>query len=183
MNGPERRLAAILSADAVGYSRLMAADEAATIRAITASRELIAGLTAEHRGRVVDAPGDNMLIEFPTALDAVACAVAIQRGLAARNADLPDAQRMDFRIGVHLGDIASEDGKLYGTGVNVAARLEALAEPGGLCISSEVHGQVESKLGLAYEDLGEPAVKNIPTPVYSVTISPPFRTKISTSST
>jgi adenylate cyclase len=174
MDGPERRLAAILSADAVGYSRLMAADEAATIRAITASRELIAGLAAAHRGRVVDAPGDNVLVEFPTALDAVTCAVAIQRGLTARNADLPEAERMVFRIGVHLGDIASEDGKLYGTGVNVAARLEALSEPGGLCISAEVHGQVESKLDLAYEDLGAQAVKNIPTPVrvYGVRLDP-----------
>jgi TolB-like protein/class 3 adenylate cyclase len=172
MDGPERRLAAILSADAVGYSRLMAADEAATIRAITASRELIGGLAGEHRGRVVDAPGDNVLVEFPTALDAVTCAVAIQRGLEARNADLPDAQRMHFRIGVHLGDIASEGGKLYGTGVNVAARLEALAEPGGICLSSEVHGQVEGKLDLAYEDLGAQAVKNIPTPVRVYGVAP-----------
>jgi adenylate cyclase len=165
MDVPERHLAAILSADAVGYSRLMAADEAGTIRAITACRELIGRLVSGHRGRVVDSPGDNILAEFRTALDAVTCAVEIQGALHATNADLPKERRMVFRIGVHLGDIASEGANIYGTGVNVAARLEALADPGGICISSEVYGQVQSKLALGYDDLGEQSVKNIPTPV------------------
>jgi TolB-like protein/class 3 adenylate cyclase len=165
--GPNRRLAAILSADVVGYSRLMAEDEAATVRTLTAYRKEIQGLVADHRGRVVDATGDNLLAEFPTALDAVECAVEIQRVLGARNAGLPEDHRMEFRIGVHLGDVTVEDDRLYGDGVNIAARLEGLAEPGGVCISAEVHGQVRHKLDLGYADLGEQAAKNIPDPVHA----------------
>ena len=161
----ERKLAALLSADVVGYSRLMADDEAATIRLLTAYRRAMAALVSEHRGRVVDNPGDNVLAEFPTALDAVECAVDIQRVLRARNESLPDERRMSFRMGVHMGDVAVQDGRLYGDGVNIAARLEGLAEAGQICVSAEVHRQVESKLDLDYTDLGEQSVKNIPKPV------------------
>ncbi len=161
----ERRLAAILSADAVGYSRLMAEDEAGTIRTLTAYRTQIAELVEEHRGRVVDAPGDNVLAEFRTALDAVECAVEIQRVIRARNTDIPAERQMQFRVGIHMGDVAAEGDRIYGSGVNIAARLEALAEPGGICISAAVHEQVESRLDLGYEDLGEQSVKNIPKPV------------------
>jgi TolB-like protein/class 3 adenylate cyclase/Tfp pilus assembly protein PilF len=158
----ERRLAALLSADVVGYSRLMAEDEAGTIRTLTAYRQQMATLVQEHRGRVVDSPGDNLLAEFPTALDAVQGAVEIQRVIEARNADLPTDRRMEFRIGVHMGDVSVEGERLYGDGVNIAARLEGLAEPGGICISQEVHGQVATKLDLHFDDLGEQSVKNIP---------------------
>ena len=162
MDGVERRLAAILSADVVGYSRLMAADEQATVRSITAYRTEISNLVGDHRGRVVDATGDNVLAEFPTALDAVEAAVEIQAVLKARNERLPDDRRMEFRIGVHMGDVTVEDERIYGDGVNIAARLQGLAEPGGICISGAVHEQVRSKLRLAYDDLGEQSVKNMP---------------------
>jgi adenylate cyclase len=165
--GIERRLAAVLSADAVGYSRLMAEDEAATIRTVGAYREQIGVLVREHRGRVVDAPGDNLLAEFPTALDAVRAAAEVQRVLRARNAYLPAPRRMEFRIGVHLGDVARDGERIYGDGVNIAARLEGLAEPGGICISGTVHEQVEGKLDLRCEDLGEKSLKNIPRPIHA----------------
>jgi adenylate cyclase len=158
----ERKLAAILSADVVGYSRLMAEDEAATIRTLTDYREAIAMLVRQHRGRVVDSPGDNLLAEFPTALDAVHGAIEIQRVLQARNADLPTERKMEFRVGIHLGDVAVEGERIYGDGVNIAARLEGLAEPGGICVSATVHEQVRNKLEVAYEDLGDRAIKNIP---------------------
>jgi adenylate cyclase len=156
--GVERKLAAILSADVVGYSRLMAEDEAATIRTLTAYRQQISTLVQEHRGRVVDSPGDNLLAEFPTALDAVQGAVEIQRVIQARNADLPTDRRM--------GDVSVEGDRIYGDGVNIAARLEALAEPGGISISRALHEQVSKKLGLTYEELGEQSLKNISEPVY-----------------
>ncbi len=162
---PERRLAAILSADAVGYGRLMAGDEAATVRTITAYREEISRLVRRHDRRVVDAPGDNLLAEFPTATGAVQCALEIQRVLSARNAELEGDQRMAFRIGIHLGELRAQDERIYGDSVNIAARLESLAQPGGICISGEVHAQTRAKLDLDYEDLGEQAVKNIPEPV------------------
>jgi adenylate cyclase len=168
----ERKLAAILSADAVGYSRLMAEDEAATIHTLNAYREQIAVLVREHRGRVVDAPGDNVLAEFPTALDAVRCAAEIQGVLRARNASLPAERRMDFRIGIHMGDVAVEEGRVYGDGVNIAARLERLAEAGGVCISATVHEQVRNKLDLGYVDLGDQTVKNIPDRVRVYRVQP-----------
>jgi adenylate cyclase len=163
--GIERKLAAILSADVVGYSRLMAEDEAATVRTLTAYRHQLASLVQEHRGRVVDAPGDNLLAEFPTATDAVECAVEIQRVLQARNSALPSDRRMEFRIGVHLGEVRVEGERIYGDGVNIAARLEGLAEAGGICVSGTVHEQILHRLDLAYGDLGEQEVKNIPEPV------------------
>ncbi len=168
--GTERRLAAILSADVVGYSRLMAEDEAGTVRTLTDYREEIAMLVRQHRGRVVDTAGDSVLAEFATATEAVACAVEIQGSLEVRNSALPTDRRMEFRIGVHLGEVRVEEERLYGDGVNVAARLEALSEPRGICISGTVHEQVESKLDLPYRDLGGQSLKNIPHPVRAFSI-------------
>jgi adenylate cyclase len=148
--GTKRKLTAILSADVKGYSRLMGADEAGTIRTLTAYREAMAKLIQEHRGRVVDAPGDNLLSEFASAVDAVTCAVEIQRELAERNAELSDDRKMEFRIGVNVGDVVEEGERIYGDGVNIAARVEGLAEGGGICISGNVHGHVKSKLELEY---------------------------------
>jgi adenylate cyclase len=162
----ERKLAAILSADVVGYSRLMAEDEAGTIRTLTDYREEIAMLVRQHRGRVVDSPGDNVLAEFPTATDAVSCAFEIQGVLNVRNAPLPKDRKMEFRIGVHLGEVRVEGERIYGDGVNIAARLEGLAEPGGICVSSTVHEQIERKLNVALEDLGERTLKNVARPVH-----------------
>jgi adenylate cyclase len=164
--GVERKLAAILSADVVGYSRLMAEDEAGTVRRLTEYREQIAMLVRQHRGRVVDSPGDNVLAEFPTATDAVSCAVEIQGVLNARNAPLPEGQKMEFRLGVHLGEVRVEGERIYGDGVNIASRLEGLAQPGGICVSSTVHEQIEKKLNVALEDLGEQTLKNIPRPIH-----------------
>jgi len=165
LDGVERRLSAILSADVVGYSRLMAEDEQATVRIITAYRNEISNLVGDHRGRVVDATGDNVLAEFPTALDAVEAAVEIQRVLRARNEGLAEDRQMEFRIGVHMGDVTVEGERIYGDGVNIAARLQGLAEPGWICVSGAVHEQVKSKLGLPYEDLGDQFFKNISDPV------------------
>ena len=161
----QRKLAAIVSADVKGYSRLMGEDEEATIRTLTVYREVMAVLIGQHRGRVVDSPGDNLLAEFASVVDALRYAVEIQRGLKVRNADLPVHRRMEFRIGINLGDVVVEGERLYGDGVNIAARLEGLAEGGGICISGTVYDQIENKLALGYEYLGEQAVKNIPKPV------------------
>jgi adenylate cyclase len=172
LKGLHRKLVAILSADVVGYSRLMANDEIDTIRRITAYRRKLREVVEAHDGRVVDDPGDNVLAEHPTATDAVRCAVAIQQVAAAQNADIPADRRMELRIGVNLAEIATEGGRIYGDGVNIAARLEALAEPGGICISEVVHTQVRNKLDLAFRDLGEHQVKNIPTPVRTYGLGP-----------
>jgi adenylate cyclase len=171
---PVRKLAAILSADVKGYSRLMSADEIATIRRLSAYRERMTGLIAQHRGRVVDSPGDNLLADFGSAVDALQGAVAIQQDLKAQNADLPLDQRMEYRIGINVGDVVVEGERIYGDGVNIAARLESLADGGGICISSAVHEQVENKLALSYADLGEQTVKNIARPVrvYRVLLEP-----------
>src|SRR5262245_10723548 len=160
-----RRLTAILSSDAVGYSRLLAEDEVATVRTLQGHREHRAGLVRQQRGRVVDSPGDNLLAEFPSALDAARCAVEIQRAVAARNADVPPHRRMEFRIGVHLGDVMVEGDRIYGEGINIAARLERLADPGAVCVSAPVWDQVRHKLGVSEEDLGDRSLKNIPEPV------------------
>ncbi len=170
----ERKLAAIFSTDVKGYSRLMGEDEVATIRTLTAYREVMASLIQQHRGRVVDSPGDNLLAEFPSVVEAVQCAVAIQQKLKARNEELPPQRRMEFRIGINLGDVIAEGERLYGDGVNIAARMEGLAEAGGICISGTVYDQVATKLALRYEDIGEQAVKNIARPVrvYRVRLDP-----------
>jgi adenylate cyclase len=163
--GFKRKLTAILSADVKGYGRLMGEDESATVRTLKAYREVMAKHIQEHRGRVVDSPGDNLLAEFASVVDAVKCAVAIQDELQARNAELPQNRRMEFRIGVNLGDVIHEGKRIYGDGVNIAARVESLAEAGGVCISGTAYDQVENKLALGYEYLGEHAAKNITKPI------------------
>ncbi|MCH9046497.1 MAG: adenylate/guanylate cyclase domain-containing protein, partial [SAR324 cluster bacterium] len=141
----QRKLAAILSADVAGYSRLMGADEEATIETLTAYRKVFSSYIAQYRGRVVNAPGDSILAEFASVVDAVGCVVEIQRELAERNAELPDDRRMDFRIGINLGDVVVKDDAIYGDGVNIAARLESLAEPGGICVSRSAYDHVKNK--------------------------------------
>jgi adenylate cyclase len=162
----ERKLTAILCADVYGYSRLMGEDEEATLRTLTSHRKLIISQIAHHHGRFVNSAGDSVLAEFASVVNAVECALDIQSALKAENANLPRGRRMDFRIGVNLGDVMVEGEQIYGDGVNVAARLESLAEPGGIYISDTVHAQVRDKLGLGYEDRGEQAVKNIARPVH-----------------
>jgi TolB-like protein len=161
----ERKLAAILSADVVGYSRLMALDEAGTIGSVKAHRDLIAALIRRHGGRVVDASGDNVLADFPSVVDAVLCGVAIQKEFAARNAELPSSKRMLWRLGITLGDVVVDGERIYGEGVNLAARIEGLADPGSVTISRTAFDHVEGKLGLRCVDLGEHEVKNVPRPV------------------
>jgi len=161
----KRKLTAILSADVKGYSRLMGEDEKATVRTLNAYKEVMTGLIQHHHGRVVDATGDNLMAEFASVVDAVECAVEIQKELKTRNAELPENRRMEFRIGINLGDVIEEEGKILGDGVNVAARLESLSEAGGICISGTAFDQVENKLGLGFEYLGEQTVKNIARPV------------------
>ena len=172
--GYKRKLTAILGADVKGYSRLMDDDEEATLRTLTSHRTAFNNLVNEFRGRVVSTPGDYVLAEFPSVVDAVNCAVEIQRELTERNAELPDNRKMEFRIGINLGDVIEEDGQIYGDGVNIAARMEPLADAGGICISGRVYDQVVNKLGLEYEYLGEHEVKNISTPirVFKVLSSP-----------
>jgi TolB-like protein/class 3 adenylate cyclase len=165
--GVERRLTTILAADVVGYSRLMAADEAGTLTSLKAlRRELIEPKTAEHHGRVVKLIGDGTLMEFGSVVDAVHFAVDVQRAMALRNTAVPEDQRITYRIGINIGDIIVEGDDIYGDGVNVAARLEALADSGSICVSQPVHIQVKGKVDLAFEDLGAQQVKNIPDPVH-----------------
>src|SRR5215472_9283598 len=162
----ERRLAAILAADVAGYSRLMEADEEGTLAALRViRRELSDPKIAEHRGRIVKATGDGLLVEFASVVDAMRYAVELQRAMAERNADIPTAKRIEFRIGIHQGDIIVEDGDIFGDGVNLAARLEGLADPGGICVSGRVHDDVAGKLDVGFEDMGEQQVKNISRPV------------------
>jgi adenylate cyclase len=168
MSTPERvarKLAAVLSADVQGYSRLMGQDEVGTLQRLTACRAVTDALISQHGGRIVGTAGDGLLAEFASAVDAVQCAVEIQHALGAKNADLSQAQRMVFRIGINVGDVIVEGPQIYGDGVNIAARLEALADGGGICISGTVYDQVENKLSLGYEFLGEQVVKNIAKPV------------------
>jgi len=161
----QRKLTAILSADVAGYSRLMGADEADTLHRLTDYRRLFSERIRRRQGRVVNAPGDALLAEFASVVHALAAGAEIQRELAARNAALPEERRMRFRVGINVGDVLVQDDLIYGDGVNIAARLEALAEPGGICISGAAHDQVEGKLPLRYESLGEQPVKNISKPV------------------
>jgi len=162
----ERRLAAILAADVAGYSRLMGSDEEDTLARLKVHRrELIDPKIGEHRGRIVKTTGDGILIEFPSVVEAVSCAVAVQQAMAERNAGTPDERRIVFRIGVNLGDVIVEDGDIHGDGVNIAARLEAIAEPGGICISEDAFRQVRGKVGAEFDDLGEQTLKNIARPL------------------
>jgi adenylate cyclase len=172
--GFKRKLTAILSADVEGYSRLMGEDEDATILTLTAYRELISTLIQKHSGRVVDSPGDNLLAEFSSVVDAVRCAVEIQEELRVRNAELPENRKMEFRIGINLGDVVEEGERIYGDGVNITARVEGLAEKGGICISGTVYDSIKNKLSVGYESMGEHTVKNIKEPVrvYRMRIGP-----------
>jgi class 3 adenylate cyclase len=181
----KRKLAAILSADVKDYSRLMREDEVATIRTLTAYREVMTTLIKQHYGRVVDSVGDNLLAEFASVVDAVQGAIAIQKEVKTQNARLPEGRKMLFRIGINLGDLVVEGDRIYGDGVNLAARLEALADPGGICISRTAYDQIEDKLPLGYEYLGEKTVKNTVKPVraYKVVFDPEkdtIRVKIKT---
>jgi len=162
----ERRLAAILCADVAGYSRLMGADEEGTLAALKSDRrELIDPLIAQHRGRIFKTTGDGFLIEFASVVDAVRCAVVVQQGMADRNANRPEAERIRFRIGINLGDVIYDEGDIFGDGVNVAARLQTLAEPGEICASASVREQVGEKLPIGFADMGQHGVKNIARPV------------------
>ena len=170
----KRKLTAILSADVEGYSRLMGEDEEATVRTITAYREVMTTLIQQHTGKVVDSPGDNLLAEFASVVDAVQCAVAVQKEISARNTELPENRKMQFRIGINLGDVIQEGDRIYGDGVNIAARLEGLAESGGICISKTAFDHIESKLPYGYDFIGDQTVKNISKPVgaYRVLMDP-----------
>ncbi len=162
----KRKLAAILSADVFGYSRLMGDDEAATVETLTKYRRVFRDHIARHDGRLVDAPGDNLLAEFASPVEALSAAVDIQHELARHNRQLAEHRQMHFRIGLNLGDvIAKEDGTLYGDGVNIAARLEGMAEPGGICLSETVFLQTKGKVSIYFEDLGPQQVKNIAEPI------------------
>src|SRR6266481_6164966 len=168
----QRRLAAIVSADVVGYSRLMGQDESRTLAALKAHRrELIDPKIAEYGGRIVKTTGDGLLLEFPSVVDAVRCAVDVQRGMAERNSGKAPDQRIDFRIGINVGDIIIDSDDIYGDGVNVAARLQTLAEPGGICVSRVVRDQVLDKLSFRFEELGAQAVKNIARPVQAYRVN------------
>jgi adenylate cyclase len=172
--GFKRKLAAVFSADVSGYSRLMGEDEAATLTTLEAYKQVMFVLIKQHRGRVVASPGDNVLAEFASVVDAVQCGVAVQKEIQARNAELPENRRMQFRIGINLGDVIEEGDSIYGDGVNIAARLESLADPGGICISKTAFEHIEAKLPFGYEFLGEQTVKNIAKPVgtYRVLMDP-----------
>jgi adenylate cyclase len=161
-----RRLAAILAADVAGYSRLIGADEGGTLERLkTLRRDLLDPKIAEYRGRLVKTTGDGLLVEFSSVVDALRCAVDVQREMTGRNTGVPSDNRIEFRIGINVGDIVVEDGDIFGDGVNVAARLEALAEPGGICVAARVQEDAAGKLDLAFEDIGEQQLKNIARPV------------------
>src|SRR5215467_14176683 len=163
----KRKLAAILAADIAGYSRLMGADEAGTLARLKEyRRELIDPKNKQYHGRVVKTTGDGILIEFPSVVDAISCAIEVQQGMRERNANIPPEKRIQFRIGINLGDVIIEGRDLYGDGVNIAARLEGLAEPGGICISQTVLNHARGKIAFDVEDLGERALKNIVQPIH-----------------
>ena len=176
----KRKLSAILSADVKGYSRLMQDDESSTVQTLKAYRELMTSLTHEYRGRVVDSPGDNVLAEFGSVVDAVECAVKIQQELEEKNAGLPENRMMEFRIGVNLGDVIEDEDRIYGDGVNIAARVEGVAEGGGICISGSAYEQVRNKLTVGYKYLGDHTVKNIaqPVKVYRILLEPEYAGKL-----
>ena len=173
-NRAERRLAAILAADVAGYSRLIGEDEDGTLGRLRSVRaEVIDPKVAEHRGRLVKTTGDGLLVEFASVVDALRCASEWQQAMAGRNAGIADAGRIEFRIGINVGDVVVEDGDIFGDGVNVAARLEALAEPGGICVSARVQEDAAGRLDLAFDDLGEQELKNIARPVRVYRVAPP----------
>src|SRR5215467_10126996 len=161
----ERKLAAILAADIAGYSALMEANEEATVRDLKAHQAVILPMISKHGGHIIDTAGDGILAEFPSVVNAVECAVAIQKTMAQRNAGVEETRRMHFRIGINQGDVVFDDARVYGDGVNIAARLETIAEPGGICISRKVYVEITGKMQLAFMDLGERQLKNIVQPV------------------
>jgi class 3 adenylate cyclase len=162
----ERRLAAVLAADVAAYSRLMGIDEEGTLARLKSYRKtLVDPAIAAHRGRIVKTTGDGMLVEFASAVDAARCAVEVQRGMAAKNPDVPLDARIEFRIGIHVGDIIIDDNDIFGDGVNIAARLEGIAEPGGVCISDDAQRQIRGKVDIAFEDMGLQSLKNIAEPM------------------
>ena len=162
----ERRLAAILAADVAGYSRLMGADEEGTLAQLKAVRKTLVDPTiAAHRGRIVKTTGDGMLVEFASAVDAARGAAEVQRGMAKQNIDVPQDKRIEFRIGIHVGDIIIDENDIFGDGVNIAARLEGIAEPGGICISDDAQRQIRGKIELAFDDMGQQSLKNIAEPM------------------
>src|ERR1700752_3576373 len=168
-----RRLAAILAADVAGYSRLMGADEEGTHERLKAHlREVVDPKIEEHRGHIVKNTGDGMLAEFASVVDAVRCAAEVQRGMIDRELEVPDERRIRFRIGVNLGDVIVQEHDIFGDGVNVAARLEALAEPGGICVSRMVRDQIRGKLPYPFDDMGEQSIKNIARPVRAYALRP-----------
>ena len=169
----ERRLAAVLAADVAGYSRLMGQDEEGTLAALKTIRtSIVDPQIAEHRGRIVKTTGDGALVEFASAVDAVRCALEIQRTMSERNANIPEDRRIEFRIGINLGDIVIEEGDIFGDGVNIAARLESIAEPGSVCVSEDIYRQVRGKLDAAFDDRGEQQLKNIVQPVRAYRMRP-----------
>src|SRR6516225_9265856 len=169
----ERRLAAILAGDVAGYSRMMGADEEGTLlRLNTHRREFLEPKIADNRGRIVKRTGDGVLIEFASAVDATRCAVEIQRGMVERNASVPEEKRIELRIGIHIGDVIIEDGDIFGDGVNIAARLESIAQPGGVCISEDAYRQVRGKLDAKFQDVGEQSLKNITQPIRVYRLQP-----------
>jgi adenylate cyclase len=169
----ERRLTAILAADVVGYSRLMSADEEGTLAQLKDHRRaLVDPKIAEHRGRIVKTTGDGLLVEFASVVDALRCALEVQRGMTDRNADIPQAKRIEFRVGIQQGDVITEAGDIFGDGVNVAARLEGLAEPGGICVSGRVQEDAQGKIDVSFEDMGEQRLKNISRPVRAYRVVP-----------
>jgi len=172
----KRKLSAILSADVKGYSRLMGEDELATVDTLTEYREVLTTLIHQYNGRVVDSPGDNLLAEFSSVVDAVECAVKIQEELKARNDALPENRKMEFRIGINLGDVIEDEDRIYGDGINIAARIEGIAEGGGICISGTTYDQVKNKLSLGFKFLGKQTVKNISDPVRVYRIRPKSKT-------
>jgi adenylate cyclase len=161
----ERRLAAILAADIAGYSALMGVDEEATVRDLKVRQAVVLPLIAKHSGHIIDTAGDGILAEFPSGVNAVECAAAVQKVMAERNTSIPTERQMRYRIGVNLGDIIHDEQRVYGYGVNIAARLESVAEPGGICISAAAFDQVQRKLQLRFIDIGEHQLKNITDPV------------------
>ena len=167
----KRRLTCILAADAVGYSRQMGNDEEGTIRVLAAHRAVIDGIIAFHQGRIIGTAGDSVLAEFASAVEAVRSAIEIQDAIRTRNDSLPEDRRMVFRVGVNLGDVVVKDDDILGDGVNVAARLESIAEPGGVCISSSVYDQITGKLDLGFQDIGEQTLKNISRPIRAFSVS------------
>jgi class 3 adenylate cyclase/pimeloyl-ACP methyl ester carboxylesterase len=171
----KRRLAAILAADLADYSRLMSEDETGTVRDLKAHQAVVLPLIGRHGGRIIDTAGDGVLAEFPSVIGAAECAIEMQTIMAARNADVPASRRMLFRIGINLGDVIHDDGRIYGDGINVAARLEGIAEPGGICISRQVFDQVSRVIKAEFQALGPRTLKNIPQPVDVFAVAPPDR--------